>query len=230
MPRALETYSEHDEPAEMNRRRLLAATAVAFILVVVCTAGGLTKASLAKAQGPVLTTERGSPLPDERPRDAVAARASSEQQPAPGQRKLTLGDVLFTSGGAELKPTAIGNLNKLVNFLAKYRDHSVAIQGYTDSVGDEKHNQELSERRANSVKAYLVAHGIDSMRLFAAGMGQSNPVAGNDSGAGRQQNRRAEVIIENPPAALPQTPRTTKMIVLLMLLESVSGHSGRPFL
>jgi hypothetical protein len=54
-------------------------------------------------------------------------------------------------------------------------------------------------------------------------------VAGNDSRAGRQQNRRAELIIKNPPVALSERPRTTKMIVLLMLLESVSGHSRRPF-
>jgi outer membrane protein OmpA-like peptidoglycan-associated protein len=147
---------------------------------------------------------------------AHVAAASSEAQAAELQRQvdvlqakptdrglvLTLGDVLFTTGRADLKPGATGNLNKLVAFLDKYPDRSVAIQGYTDSVGSEDSNQRLSERRADSVKSYLTGQGIGSIRLSASGKGQSDPVAGNDSAAGRQQNRRVEVIISNPPAAL----------------------------
>jgi outer membrane protein OmpA-like peptidoglycan-associated protein len=147
---------------------------------------------------------------------AHAAAASSDQQAAELQRQidvlqakptdhglvLTLGDVLFTTGRADLKPGATGNLNKLVAFLDKYPDRSVAIQGYTDSVGSEDYNQGLSERRANSVKSYLAGQGIGSTRLSASGKGRSDPVADNDSAAGRQQNRRVEVVISNPPAAL----------------------------
>ena len=147
---------------------------------------------------------------------AQLAAASSEQQAAELQRQinvlqakptdrglvLTLGDVLFTTGRADLKPGATGNLNKLVAFLDKYPDRSVAIQGYTDSVGTEDYNQRLSERRADSVKSYLTGQGIGSTRLSALGKGRSDPVADNDSAAGRQQNRRVEVIISNPPAAL----------------------------
>ena len=147
---------------------------------------------------------------------AQLAAASSEQQAAELQRQidvlqakptdrglvLTLGDVLFTSGRADLKPGATGNLNKLVAFLDKYPDRSVSIQGYTDSVGSEDYNQGLSERRANSVKSYLAGQGIGSTRLSASGKGRNDPVADNDSAAGRQQNRRVEVVISNPPAAL----------------------------
>jgi outer membrane protein OmpA-like peptidoglycan-associated protein len=147
---------------------------------------------------------------------AQSAAASSEQQAAELQRQidvlqakptdrglvLTLGDVLFTTGRADLKPGATGNLNKLVAFLYQYPDRSVAIQGYTDSVGREDSNQRLSERRADSVKSYLTGQGISSMRLSASGKGPSDPVADNDSVAGRQQNRRVEVIISNSPAAL----------------------------
>jgi len=150
--------------------------------------------------------------------DATAAQvaaASSEQQATELQRQLdllqakqtdrglvlTLGDVLFTSGRADLKPAAADNLNKLVAFLDKYPDRSVAIQGYTDSVGTEDFNQKLSERRADSVKSYLTGQGIGSTRLSALGKGRSDPVADNDSAAGRQQNRRVEVVISNPPAA-----------------------------
>jgi outer membrane protein OmpA-like peptidoglycan-associated protein len=147
---------------------------------------------------------------------AQVAAASSEQQAAELQRQidvlqakptdrglvLTLGDVLFTNGRADLKPGAAGNLNKLVAFLNKYPDRSVIIQGYTDSVGSEDYNQRLSERRADSVKSYLAEQGISSMRLSALGKGRSDPVADNDSAAGRQQNRRVEVIISNQTTAL----------------------------
>jgi outer membrane protein OmpA-like peptidoglycan-associated protein len=140
---------------------------------------------------------------------------NSQQQAAELQRQIdvlqakptdrglvvTLGDVLFASGRADLKTGATGNLNKLVAFLNKYPDRNVAIEGYTDSVGSEDYNQGLSERRADSVKSYLSGQGIDSRRLTASGMGESDPVAGNDSATGRQQNRRVEVIISNPPAA-----------------------------
>jgi outer membrane protein OmpA-like peptidoglycan-associated protein len=147
---------------------------------------------------------------------AQVAAASSEQQAAELQRQidvlqakptdrglvLTLGDVLFTSGRADLKPGAAGNLNKLVAFLDKYPDRSVTIQGYTDSVGSEDYNQRLSERRADSVKSYLAEQGISSIRLSALGKGRRDPVADNDSAAGRQQNRRVEVIISNQTTAL----------------------------
>jgi outer membrane protein OmpA-like peptidoglycan-associated protein len=147
---------------------------------------------------------------------AQLAAANSEQQSAELQRQidalhakptdrglvLTLGDVLFTTGRADLKPGATGNLDKLTAFLDKYPDRSVAIQGYTDSVGNDDYNQGLSERRAESVKAYLTSQGIGSTRLVASGKGRSDPVADNDSASGRQQNRRVEVVISNPPAAM----------------------------
>jgi outer membrane protein OmpA-like peptidoglycan-associated protein len=146
---------------------------------------------------------------------AHAAAASSEQQTAELQRQIdvlqakptdrglvvTLGDVLFMTGRADLQPGIVGNLGRLVAFLNKYPERTVAIEGYTDSVGSEDYNQSLSERRADSVKSYLTAQGIGSTRLSASGKGESDPVAANDSASGRQQNRRVEVVISNPPAA-----------------------------
>ena len=150
--------------------------------------------------------------------DADAARAaatSSQQQSAELQRQidemhakvtdrgvvLTLGDVLFTSGQADLKTAATGNLNKLVTFLNTYPNRTVVVEGYTDSVGSDDYNQGLSERRADGVKSYLVRRGVGSERLTALGKGKADPVAGNDSADGRQQNRRVEVVISNPAAA-----------------------------
>jgi outer membrane protein OmpA-like peptidoglycan-associated protein len=174
--------------------------------------------SLAEDQRATLNAQRESSRLDARTREADAAHvaaASSEQQAAELQRQIdalqakptdrglivTLGDVLFDTGRASLKPGATSNLNRLVAFLNEYSDRTVLIEGYTDSVGTEDYNQGLSERRADSVKSYLAEQGIGSIRLSASGKGESDPVASNDSAAGRQQNRRVEVIISNPPAA-----------------------------
>lgn len=110
---------------------------------------------------------------------------------------VTLGDVLFATGKSELRGGTPGNLGKLAAFLNQYPDRTVTIEGHTDSVGSEDSNRGLSERRANSVKSYLVGQGVASSRLSATGMGEGSPVAGNDSVTGRQQNRRVEVIIAN---------------------------------
>jgi outer membrane protein OmpA-like peptidoglycan-associated protein len=174
--------------------------------------------SFAEDQRATLSAQRESGRLDARTREADAAHlavANSQQLAADLQRRIdalqakptdrglvvTLGDVLFDTGKAGLKAGATSNLNKLVAFLNQYPDRTVVIEGYTDSVGSEDYNQGLSERRADSVKAYLAAQGISAIRLSALGKGESDPVAGNDSAAGRQQNRRVEVIISNPPAA-----------------------------
>lgn len=112
---------------------------------------------------------------------------------------LTLGDVLFASGTAELNAGGSSHLAKLAGFLNKYPERTVLIEGYTDSVGTEDYNQGLSQRRADGVKSYLVAQGIGSDRLTSSGKGESSPVGDNSSATGRQQNRRVEVIIENSP-------------------------------
>jgi outer membrane protein OmpA-like peptidoglycan-associated protein len=175
--------------------------------------------SFAEDQRAALSAQRESGRLDARTREADAAHlavANSQQLAADLQRRIdalqakptdrglvvTLGDVLFDTGNAGLKGGATSNLNKLVAFLNQYPDRTVVIEGYTDSVGSEEYNQGLSERRADSVKAYLAGQGIGAIRLSALGRGESDPVAGNDSAAGRQQNRRVEVIISNPPAAL----------------------------
>ena len=146
---------------------------------------------------------------------AQQAAASSSQQVAEMQLQiealqakptdhglvLTLGDALFSTGRADLQPGAGGHLQRLVVFLNKYPDRTVVVQGYTDSVGSADYNQGLSERRAGAVRTYLIDQGISSIRLSASGKGASDPVAGNDTAAGRQQNRRVEVIISDPAAA-----------------------------
>jgi outer membrane protein OmpA-like peptidoglycan-associated protein len=114
---------------------------------------------------------------------------------------LTLGDVLFTTGKADLKAAATGNLNKLATFLGQYPTRTVLIEGYTDNVGSDDYNQGLSQRRADGVKSFLATQGVGLVRLSSLGKGESDPVADNSSSEGRQLNRRVEVVISNPPAA-----------------------------
>ncbi|HPF72331.1 MAG: OmpA family protein [Rhodanobacteraceae bacterium] len=110
---------------------------------------------------------------------------------------VTLGDVLFETDKAVLKPGAMHNLDKLVAALSEHPDTTVAIEGHTDSTGSDSYNMDLSRRRAESVVSYLVGQGIDRSRLSAKGLGEGYPVASNDTSAGRQQNRRVEMIIQN---------------------------------
>jgi outer membrane protein OmpA-like peptidoglycan-associated protein len=115
---------------------------------------------------------------------------------------LTLGDVMFTSGRADLKAGTVTNLNRLVGFLNQNPGRKVEVEGHTDNVGSEDANLGLSQRRADSVKSFLVQQGIDAGRVVSSGKGEHQPVSDNESEGGRQRNRRVEVIIDHPsPAA-----------------------------
>lgn len=116
---------------------------------------------------------------------------------------LTLGDVLFGTGRSDLTSGGTNTLDKLVVFLNNYPDRNVVIEGHTDDVGSHEMNQTLSQHRADSVKFYLVQQGIRHKRLAASGMGETQPIADNQSPSGRQQNRRVEVIINNPQSVVP---------------------------
>jgi outer membrane protein OmpA-like peptidoglycan-associated protein len=129
-----------------------------------------------------------------------AARLQAEvdalkAKPTPRGLVLTLGDVLFDTGRAELNPGAGRKLDQLAQFLNEHKDRRVQIDGFTDSVGTDSYNEELSQRRANSVKSALLVRGIDSARISTEGYGKAFPVANNVDSGGRQLNRRVEVII-----------------------------------
>jgi len=110
---------------------------------------------------------------------------------------LTIGDVLFATGTATLSPMADNEINRLAAFMKEYSDRNVLIEGYTDSTGTEGTNLDLSLNRANAVSNNLVAKGISRGRIETKGFGEESPVAGNDTAAGREQNRRVDVIILN---------------------------------
>jgi outer membrane protein OmpA-like peptidoglycan-associated protein len=115
---------------------------------------------------------------------------------------VTLGDVLFDTGSATLRGSADDNLNKLVSFLTRYPDRRVVIEGHTDNVGSATYNQALSQRRAEAVRQRLQQAGIASARMSVSGLGLANPIASNNTEAGRQQNRRVEIVIENAQDAV----------------------------
>jgi outer membrane protein OmpA-like peptidoglycan-associated protein len=122
---------------------------------------------------------------------------------------LTLGDVFFDFGKATLKSGAEQNLNSLARFLKDNPQRNVVIEGYTDNVGSAAFNRQLSYERARAVIAYLSSQGIRRDRLVANGYGESFPVATNENPAGRQLNRRVEIVVLNegqpPTTALRQT-------------------------
>lgn len=103
--------------------------------------------------------------------------------------------VLFAFNSDDLGSNAQSNLNKLVTILNKYPDTDIQVIGHTDSKGTDDYNQGLSQRRANSVLSYLRSHNINTNRLAAKGMGESDPVASNETDDGRAQNRRVEFVI-----------------------------------
>jgi outer membrane protein OmpA-like peptidoglycan-associated protein len=108
---------------------------------------------------------------------------------------LTLGDVLFDTGKADLNSGATRKLDQLAQFLMEHPDRRVQIDGFTDSVGSDSYNLELSQRRADAVKAALLSRGIDSARVSTQGYAKAFPVASNAESSGRQLNRRVEVVI-----------------------------------
>ena len=105
----------------------------------------------------------------------------------------TIGDVLFDTAKASLKPAAYPELDNVVSVLNQNPALNIEIQGHTDSRGSERFNRNLSENRAKAVKDYLTAHGIDPKRLTTAGFGPARPIASNMTAQGRARNRRVQL-------------------------------------
>jgi len=108
---------------------------------------------------------------------------------------VSMSDVLFDTGQYSLKPGAREKLAKVAGILLAYPGLNIAVGGYTDNVGGDEMNQRLSENRATSVRDYLVQQGVTNNSVSARGFGNTLPVASNDSSAGRQQNRRVELLV-----------------------------------
>ena len=104
-------------------------------------------------------------------------------------------DILFDTGSAALRPDLQSDIRALAGNLQQYPNTTVAVIGHTDNTGSAAFNQDLSERRANSVANVLINQGVAPRRVVSIGRGESQPIASNQTAAGRQQNRRVEIVI-----------------------------------
>jgi outer membrane protein OmpA-like peptidoglycan-associated protein len=175
-----------------------------------------SRQQVASAQG-----DRDKILMDSRGRETEAAKnqtASAQAQLANAQQQLadlqakqtdrgvvvTLGDVLFDTGQATLKPGADLAINRLATFLSSNPQTKVLIEGHTDSRGSDDYNIGLSERRARVVSTALESRGISDAQIQTLGRGKAYPVASNDTPEGRQQNRRVEIVFSDASGRFAQ--------------------------
>jgi outer membrane protein OmpA-like peptidoglycan-associated protein len=121
---------------------------------------------------------------------------------------VSMSDVLFDTGKYSLKPGAREKLAKVAGILLAYPGLNIAVGGYTDNVGGDEMNQRLSEHRADSVRDYLVQQGVATNSLSSKGFGNTLPVASNDNSAGRQQNRRVELLVSGEAIGHPVNATT----------------------
>jgi outer membrane protein OmpA-like peptidoglycan-associated protein len=121
---------------------------------------------------------------------------------------VSMSDVLFDTGKYSLKPGAREKLAKVAGILLAYPGLDIAVGGYTDNVGGDAMNQKLSENRAGSVRDYLVQQGVATNSVTARGFGNSLAVATNDNAAGRQQNRRVELVVSGEAIGSPANTTT----------------------
>jgi len=161
---------------------------------------------LAQARSQLATTSQelererqGREEAEKRAQQALDQLAASGAQVRKEERGTVItmpGEVLFASGHADLMPGAKAKLDRIVDVLKQQGDHQITIEGHTDSRGTDALNMDLSQRRAESVRDYLVSRGLTEDKIKATGKGESSPVATNDTAVGRAQNRRVELVIE----------------------------------
>jgi outer membrane protein OmpA-like peptidoglycan-associated protein len=121
---------------------------------------------------------------------------------------VSMSDVLFDTGQYSLKPGAREKLAKVAGILLAYPGLNIAVGGYTDNVGGDEMNQKLSENRAGAVRNYLVEQGVTTNSVSAKGYGNTLPVASNDNSAGRQENRRVELVVSGDAIGSPVNATT----------------------
>jgi outer membrane protein OmpA-like peptidoglycan-associated protein len=224
--------------AEEAAREREPATEVAHLAYIAEQHAGIAEAKLNEARAAEETKNaeaaRNAALLEAREHDvAVAEQKTGQAQAEAAQAKadaaqawaevkeaqetarglvLTLSDVVFDTGGATLKPGAQLLLDRLAGYLQQNPGTRAIIEGHTDNVGSDAMNQQLSERRAQAVAAALQARGIGLDRLETMGLGEAYPIATNDTSAGREENRRVEIVLSNAEGQFIESARRAASI------------------
>ena len=146
---------------------------------VTALAGGAVGSYMDKQERQLRAQTAGTGIEVERQGDAILLEMPSA--------------VTFDFNSAQLKPEFMPSLNKVAQTLASFQSTYVNISGFTDSIGSDAVNLRLSQQRAQSVADYLIGNGVSASRIVTKGFGAANPVASNDTDAGRAQNRRVEI-------------------------------------
>ena len=171
------------------------------------TAQALADERVALAEIDRLGEERDDLLVESRDRQIrVLETELAELQADRTERGLvvTLSDeILFDVDQAELKPGGMQQLARVAEFLVENPDRNVLIEGHTDSTAPDAYNLALSQRRANAVEDFLITQGVDPTRMSSDGYGEQLPIASNDTAAGRQANRRVELVLDAGEPILP---------------------------
>jgi outer membrane protein OmpA-like peptidoglycan-associated protein len=168
--------SETDRLRQENEAQRLAAQA------------DLERAAKEKAQAEAERTQLRADL-------LLQFNAILETRDTPRGLIVNMSDVLFDTAKHTLRPAAREKLAKVAGIIAGYPGLRLAVEGYTDSVGSDDYNQKLSEDRGTAVRDYLTKEGVVGTSVTSQGFGKSQPVASNDTAAGRQQNRRVELVV-----------------------------------
>lgn len=162
------------------------------------SAGAATSAQLATSEAARIAAEK-------RTSEAMAALAklAAVKEEARGLVITLSGSVLFRSDEATLLPEAQTRLGQVADALMAEKERSIVVEGHTDSQGSDAYNTDLSTRRAEAVRAFLVSRGYDAAKIRAVGVGEARPIADNNTAEGRANNRRVELVIQ-PKATASQ--------------------------
>ncbi|MFL5318686.1 MAG: OmpA family protein [Myxococcaceae bacterium] len=157
------------------------------------------RAELQQREQQLKTEEQAKNDAEARARKALEQVASVKQE-ARGMVVTLNGSVLFAFDEASLLPDAKRRLDVVADVLKQAPDEQFRVEGYTDAIGDDSYNLQLSQRRADSVKSYLVSRGVSPEQIASLGYGENRPVADNGSPEGRANNRRVEIVLPNEGA------------------------------
>lgn len=196
------TTREQIEQSETERARVLLAAREAEVDRALLEADMAMEEAERRAIEAELAEERAEIAIAEQQR-LQAMLADMEAQKTERGYVLTLGDILFDTDKAVLKPGAASTMDQLAEFLREYPERRLLIEGHADARGTDRYNISLSESRANAVRLALIDRGIDVTRLDVVAMGESYPLATNDTAAGRQENRRVEVVVSDKEGDFP---------------------------